>query len=153
MGYTSKGRCLELFRNEEDGYKALKPIIPQVLEMYDYIHSKMADVYRKIGGFGALEGPDGQKKSQKGIKLAKVTGVKAIKEGFPLYYIGETAHYRFPDGWLFPMVAALRGIVSYKTVARWKADPKKFFDKVATSLVKMTLGNQHRAWPQSKCSG
>lgn len=139
MGYTSKGRCLELFRTEEAGYQALKPIIPDVLEMYDYVHGRMADVYRKIGGFGGIEDSNGEKKTQKGIKLAKVTGVKAVKEGFPLYYSGGVAHYRFPDGWLFPMVAALRGIVSYKTVARWKADPKKFFDKVANSLVKMTL--------------
>lgn len=139
MGYTSKGRCLELFRTEEDGYKMLKPIIPGVLEMYDYIHFRMADIYKKIGGFGSIEGEDGKKKTQKGVKLAKVTGVKAIKEGFPLYYLGETAFYRFPDGWLYPMLSALRGIVSYKTVARWKADPKRFFDKVATRLVKMTL--------------
>jgi hypothetical protein len=139
MGYTSKGRCLELFREDEEGYKALRPIIPSILEMYDYIHLKFADIYKSIGGFGGIGDEDKRKKDQKGVKLAKVTGVKHLEEGFPLYYIGETAHFRFPDGWLLPCLAAMRGLCSYKTVIRWKADPKAFFDKVGRSLVKMTL--------------
>lgn len=138
MGYTSKGRCLELFREDEEGYKALRPIIPSILEMYDYIHLKFADIYKTIGGFGAV-GDSDKHKNQKGVKLAKVTGVKHLEEGFPLYYLGETAHYKFPDGWLLPVLSALRGLCSYKTVVRWKGDPKQYFDKYGKSLVKMTL--------------
>ena len=32
MGYTSKGRCLELFRKEPEGFQMLRPIISDVLE-------------------------------------------------------------------------------------------------------------------------
>lgn len=138
MGYTSKARCLELFRTEEDGYKMLRPIVGDILKLYDYIHLHFADLYKGIGGFGSLS-EDDTKKKQRGIKLAKVIGVKQIKQGFPLYYMGEKTQYKFPDGWLYPMVAALRSVVSYKTVARWKVDPFKFFDKIGKSLVKMTL--------------
>lgn len=139
MGYTSKGRCLELFRDDQEGFQQLRPIIPSILEMYDYIHLKFADIYKNIGGFGGIGDEDKRKKDQKGVKLAKVTGVKYMEEGFPLYYLGETGHYRFADGWIIPTLAALRGICSYKTVVRFKADPKLFFDKIGKSLVKMTL--------------
>jgi hypothetical protein len=140
LGYTSKGRCLELFREEEEGFKALRPIIPSILEMYDYIHLRFADIYKSIGGFGGIGDEDKRKTNQKGVKLAKVTGVKHLEEGFPLYYLGETAHYKFPDGWLLPVLSAMRGLCSYKTVVRWKTeDPRKFFDKIGRSMVKMTL--------------
>lgn len=135
MGYSSKGRCLELFRNEPEGYQSLRPIIPDILKLYDYIHLHFADLYKTIGGFGAV----GDNKATKSVKLAKVTGVKGVKEGFPLFYLGQTAFFQFPDGWLLPVLSALRGITSYKTVSKWKVDPYKFFDRVGKGLVKATL--------------
>lgn len=138
MGYTSKGRCLDMFRDDAKGYESLKPIIGDILKLYDYVHLKFADLYKEIGGFSAI-GEDIKPRTQRGVKLAKVTGVKAIKEGFPLYYLDEKAFYRFPDGWLFPVIAAMRGIASYRQTVKWKADPFKFFDKVGKNLVSMTL--------------
>lgn len=139
MGYTSKGRCLELFRTEQEGYQQLTPIIPDVLKLYDFIHLKFADIYKNIGGFSTI-GENGGKAKHKGVKLAKVTGVKSIEEGFPLYYLDETANYRFPDGWLFPVLAAMRGIVSYRSKTKFKVNPYKFFEeKVGKQLVAMTL--------------
>lgn len=140
VGYTSKGRCLDLFRDQPDAYKSLKPIIPDILKLYDYIHLKFAELYKEIGGFGSVGEEEKRKRSQKGVKLAKVIGVKAIKEGFPLYYKGEKAYYLFPDGWLLPMLSSLRAIVSYKGgTAKWKANPFQFFDKTGNALVQMTL--------------
>lgn len=138
LGYTSKGRCLDLFRKDTDGYKMLRPIIPDILKMYDYMHLNFESVYREVGGFKGLN-EDDKPKTKKSVKLAKVSGVRHIKEGFPLYYLGETAHYLFSDGWLLPMLSSMRAVVGYKTVARWKADPYKFFDKVGRGLVQMTL--------------
>lgn len=138
MGYASKGRCLELFRTEPNGFKSLRNIAVDVLELYDYIHLQFAPVYEKIGGLMG-SGETDERKS-KSVKLAKVTGVKKIDSGFDLYYLGRTANYRFSDGWLFPVVAAMRGIVGYRTdVARWKAKPQEFFDGIAKQLVKATL--------------
>jgi hypothetical protein len=137
LGYTSKGRCLDLFRKDPSGFQMLRPIIPDILRMYDYIHLHFATIYREIGGFKFLD--EDKPKTRRSVKLAKVSGVRHIKEGFPLYYYGETAHYLFSDGWLLPVLSSLRAIVSYKTVAKWKADPFKFFDKVGKGLVQMTL--------------
>jgi hypothetical protein len=138
MGYTSKGRCLDLFRKEPEKYQMLKPIIPSILELYDYVHLNFAEMYKSIGGFTGI-GDDLAKPKTRGIKLAKVTGVKAVKEGFPLYYLGGKANFRFPDGWLYPVVSAHRGICSYKSVVKFKADPKKFFEQAGKNLVGMTL--------------
>jgi hypothetical protein len=137
MGYTSKGRCLELFRDQPEGFQQLKPIIPDILKLYDYVHFKFADLYKDIGGFTGIG--EETKKTQRGLKLAKVTGVKAIKEGFPLYYLGEKAYYAFPDGWLLPVLSSLRAVVSYRGAAKWKANPFKFFDATGKSLVSSTL--------------
>jgi len=137
MGYTSKGRCLDLFRDKPESYQSLKNIIPDILKLYDYIHLKFAEIYKDIGGFSGI-GEDA-KPTKRGLKLAKVTGVKAVKEGFPLYYMGEKAHYLFPDGWLFPVLSSLRAIVSYKNNAKWKVNPFKFFDTTGKQLVQTTL--------------
>lgn len=137
MGYTSKGRCLDLFRDNPESYQALKHIIPDILKLYDYIHLRFAELYKDIGGFSGIG--DDAKLTKRGLKLAKVTGVKAIKEGFPLYYLGQKANYLFPDGWLFPVVSSLRAVTSYKTVVKWKANPFKFFDATGKQLVATTL--------------
>lgn len=105
--------------------------------MYDYIHLHFATIYSQIGGFASLD--EDKSKTRRGVKLAKVSGVRKFKEGFPLFYLGESAEYLFSDGWILPVLSSLRAIVSYKTVARWKADPYKFFDRVGKGLVQMTL--------------
>lgn len=137
MAYSSKGRCLELFRNEPEGYQKLRPIIPDILKLYDYIHLKLAPMYEEVGGFSGMGEEDKRKSKQ--VKLAKVTEVKRVKEGFPLYYLNETGYYHFPNGWLYPLVGAHRALVSYKTVARFKAEPQRFFDKYGKKLVVTTL--------------
>lgn len=135
LAYTSKGRCLQLFRDAPEGFQQLRQIIPDILKMYDYVHLRFAELYKDMGGFGAM----GDEKRKVKARLAKVTGVKTIKDGFPLYYLGEQANYLFPDGWLFPILGAMRAIVSYRGIAKWKANPVKFFDKTGKALVSMTL--------------
>lgn len=137
MAYTSKGRCLELFKEKPDSFKLLGPIVPDILRLYDYVHARFAEIYKDLGGFTGI-GEDA-KPTKRGLKLAKVTGVKAIKEGFQLFYLGEKAYYLFPDGWLFPVVSALRAVVSYKDSAKWKANPFKFFDATGKQMVASTL--------------
>lgn len=136
IGYSSKGRCLELLREEPKGYEMLRPIIPDILELYDYVQKNFPPMYESIGGFSAL---DEDKRKTASVKFAKVTEVKKIENGFPLEYLGDTAYYRIPSGWTYPIVAAHRALVSYKSVAKFKVDPKKFFDKYGKKMVGLTL--------------
>jgi hypothetical protein len=146
LGYSSKGSCLRMFRDEkqQDGYLRLKPIIVDVLRLYDYVQKKFEPLYREVGGITSV-GSEGEEKNSDGngkkkTRLGGVSEVKKIKAGFPLYFYGETAHYRFPDGWIYPVLAAHRAIVSYKGASvSWKVDPFKFFDRYGKSLVGITL--------------
>lgn len=141
IGYSGIGKCLSMFRQDDEGYRKLESILIDILKFYDHIHLRFEKFYHELGGISSIGkenvGPLGEKK--KG-KLGKVQEVKQIKAGFPLYFSGETAEYRFPDGWLFPVLSAHRAIISYRgSGARWKVDPFKFFDKYGKSLVAVTL--------------
>ena len=140
MAYSSKARCLEMFGDDakQAGYLSVRPIVKDILKLYDYVHLNFAKMYEKIGGFSALTDDEG--KQRKGVRLGKVTEVKQYENGFDLYYLGRTAEYRFPDGWLYPIVAALRALVDYKPQrTTWRMDPFTFFDKHGEKLVRMTL--------------
>ncbi len=135
ISYSSKGRCLELLRSDPKGFQSLHHIVPDVLRLYDHIHLKFAELYEQIGGFSGLD----EKNNAKSIKLGKVREVRKFEEGFPLYYSGGTAYFQFPGGWLMPVLGSLRGLVSYKTVAKWETNPFEFFDKHGKKLVMATL--------------
>ena len=128
IGYSSKQKCLALFESGPDKFKVLAPILPTILKLYDYIHLKFPQVYESIGGFS------GRGKT----KLAKVTEVKKKDKGFSLYFIGEKAFYRFPQGWLLPVVAAFRGLIDYSTMT-WRQDPFVYWDTHAAEFVNATL--------------
>lgn len=139
IGYTSKGKCLDLFTSSDKeiqvGFQSLKPIIPEILALYDHIHLKFADFYKKLGGYSGVLGE--QKSS---VKLGKVIEIKHYKEGFPLHYINEQGEFYFPDGWLFPIVAAHRALtVQRGATTFWRCSPRKFFDKYGAKLVEATL--------------
>lgn len=138
MGYASKGRCLEMFRDSQDRYKQLGNIATEILRLYDYIHLKFPEFYESVGGFSALN--EEVAKKGKSVKLAKVGEVRHYEEGFDLEYLGKMAYYRFPDGWLYPVVASMRGLVKYgRTTASWITGPAEFFDRYGKSMVKLTL--------------
>jgi len=50
---------------------------------------------------------------------------------------GEKAEYVVPNGVLYPFLAAMRALVEYdaSSNARWKLDPKMFFDKNGLELM------------------
>lgn len=140
MSYSGKGRCLEHFADDskQGGYLSMAPVLSDVLKLYDFIHLNFSSMYEEIGGFSGLSHGEGDKR--KGVKLGKVTEVKQYKDGFDLYYLGERAEYRFPDGWLYPVVGAMRALVDYKPQrTSWKTDPFDFFKKHGKKLVTMTL--------------
>jgi hypothetical protein len=138
QSYASKGRCLQLFREDPAGFKKLSNIAIDICELYDFIHFRFAEVYEQIGGLSGSGTEDLRKSKQ--TKLAKVTGVKKFDEGFDLHYLGRLATYRLSDGWIYPALAAMRGIVGYRgEFARWKMKPQIAFDSLANSIVKATL--------------
>lgn len=138
LSYGSKGRCLDMFGDPNEtiqhGYKNLRHILPDILCLFDYIHLRFEALYKKLGGYSGITG-----EQRSSVKLGKVTEVKHIRDGFPLYYLGQSAEFRFPSGWVYPVLASLRGLVRYKGVYSWRCDPKAYFDKYGLKLVELTL--------------
>lgn len=145
LSYSGKGRALDMFRNEADdiqaGYVSVSPILKDVLKLYDFIHLNFPLMYEEIGGFsGVKDAASGSHKERKGVKLGQVKEVKMYEHGFDLYYLGRKAEYMIPDGWLYPIVGAMRALVDYKPKnTSWKTDPFAFFTKHGEKFVRMTL--------------
>lgn len=139
LTYSGKGRCLDHFSTEanQSGYISMAPILKDVLKLYDFIHINFASMYEEIGGFSGLNDPTAK---HKGVKLGRVSEVKQYPDGFQLYYLGKVGEYRFPDGWLYPVVGAMRSLVEYKPQrTTWKVDPFDFFKRHGKKFVTMTL--------------
>lgn len=139
IGYTSRKKCLELFSDPEglEGFKSLAPLYVEILKLCDFIQSRFPAIYQEIGGVMGIVGDE--KKKTAGTKLAKVIGIKHYSTGVPLFYLGEKSEWNVPAGFIYPMLAAMRGIVGYNGTTHWKTNPTEFFNKVGPALVKMTL--------------
>lgn len=137
--YSSKAKCLQLYLKSEQGYRKLENVLPDILELYDYIHLRLKPIYNKVGGMSANEDASGPKAG----KFGKLTEITTLKRGTNrLYFLGEEIKYRAPDGWLYPMLGALRYLLREDNNGKlhWKVDdPKKFFDKYGERLVKITV--------------
>ena len=125
QAYSSKARPLELFDEKSETYQKLKPIMKEILELYDYVRAKMKDIYNDEGGkFRRWECIDHKAKTE-------------------FYYSRElaTADYRLADGMVFPLLGAFRFLVREKDGDFiWKVDDvKKFYDRFGERLIRTAL--------------
>ncbi len=76
-----------------------------------------------------------------------------------LPFLSSESSYRIPNGFIYPVLAAFRPLVSIENnKCTWKADPIKFFLEVKTELIKEIglsakdinnpnkLGKDERTW-------
>lgn len=129
--YSSKGRMPQRFEDEDlkEGYLALLPILPDILSLYDYIHSTFDRAYDK-----AYKGNS---------RLGRRRGVESYVKENPhiLPLTGTPTSYVISKGILFPTLNAFRALVTYfksgehKGEAKWVMDPKEFWDTHGHLLV------------------
>ncbi len=139
MSYSSRARCLEMFQNPEmeAGYLSIKPVLGDILKLYDFIHLKFPQLYKESGGISSLADSTVERK---GVRMGNLVEIKQIKDGFPLFYIDEKATYKVPDGFLLPILASLRPLLDYKPkTTSWKTNPFEFFTNYGKKLVAATL--------------
>ena len=128
--YVSKAKALELYLNEMDGYKKLRPILNDILQLHDYIHKYAADRYNK----------------ETGGKARKLAFYQTRKRGkYRLVFLGEESKARLYDGALYPILAAFRVLVERDRESgefRWKlgsfAEVKTFVDRVVPRMIQKT---------------
>jgi hypothetical protein len=129
--YVSKAKCLDLYQDDRDSFKMLRPLLKDILQLHDYVHTRSRERYN----------------DQMGGRAAGMKGVYATKKRSKYNYLfaGEQRNYRLYDGALYPMLGAMRFLVEQKpgeNVYSWKLksfdEVKSFFDEIAPELVATT---------------
>jgi hypothetical protein len=99
-----------------------------ILKLYDYVHVNFQTQYVKIYGKGSRLG--GRK------EVRYIENIKRAKE-LPLTL--STTQYVLPDGWLYPLLAALRVLLHWpkgrEKNVRWDVNPFEYFDEYGYELV------------------
>ncbi|MBI3670434.1 MAG: AIPR family protein [Acidobacteria bacterium] len=142
--YTSKKSCLDDFQQEFDengtpkpaGYLRLKPVLVEILKLYDHVHAGCREHYKALGGITRIrkEEPGNDRKGAREGRLRELGGSKE------LHFLGGKVPYSWPTGYLYPMLGALRALLdtSGKRV-HWLVDPFDFFNEHGRMLVEATL--------------
>lgn len=138
--YVSKAKCLDLYKDDPDSFKMLRPLLKDILYLHDYVHI----MSRK------------RRNEVEGGRTAGMTGVYATKKRGDYEFIfmgtkeakqlsGGKLDAKLYDGSLYPMLGAMRYLVEQKpkeNTYSWKLNSfdevKSFFDGIATELVNTT---------------
>jgi hypothetical protein len=126
IAYANKGRMDARLTDEnlKKGYKELSPLLIDILKLHDYVYANFEKAYDAVFGPKA--------------RLGRRPGVKSrlMDKPYELPLTGLKSNYEIPAGFVFPVVAALRALVSRRAGnVYWKVDPFMFFDEYGKNLV------------------
>lgn len=142
ISYSGKSACLDLYlsdcKKQKDGtyvaetYGKLREILPDILELHDYLHLNAKDIYNR-----------GQHKWGKATSIVE----KRHRGEFSFPFTGTKSKDRIREGAIYPILGAFRSLVvedKNKGVYKWRApfaDVKKVFETVGGQLLDMTLAS------------
>jgi len=129
VAYSSKGRMDSRLQDPKllPHYKALSPILEDILRLHDYVYARFEDAYKSAMGGG---------------KLGRRRGVESRPNNpIVLPLTGAKSNYDIPNGYVFPLLASFRALVTYneKGEAEWKSSPFKFFDDYGPELTQVLI--------------
>ncbi|MBI3405168.1 MAG: AIPR family protein [Acidobacteria bacterium] len=150
IAYSSKAKCLDLFKDKKEDYLALRPIIGDCFRLPDQIEKLLHKVSgsNRFGGFGF-------------VKTLKKPRMAPSLKGYPENGVVKSwaSDHEVSSGVVFLITAALRVLVRRKadgTVVGWREDPVKFFLKHGRELFEPVtevnydnpnaLGKNHDLW-------
>jgi len=124
--YGHKERCLDAFLDYSDTHaddlEKWISIVPTLVRLFDELQATLPDYYS--GTFGKIDEVKifDEKRYQKGQKKYRNTPVKS-------QFLGTSMKYQYPVGWLYPLFAAFRHLVTTSKDGRevnWRRDPIQF---------------------------
>jgi len=116
--YSSKKKVLDLFaeryKEDKDDIVALIQLLPQIVELRDYIEASLPDIWNKVSG-----------------RFANQKGVRGLKKEKLLDFSDYKVKYDVPSGFIYPLLSANRAIlVKSKGKYGFKQDPKELYDRM-----------------------
>jgi len=135
--YAYKTGLIDEFRRDCEGYDALAPRLPDILEFQDYVRTQPKKVYNESGGkFGSLKFVDSI--------FSDAAGEKRLKPLSPyiMPFTGDAVEHRLNMAAVYPILAAFRALIQKKGKGfEWIipfADVKSLWDSIAVEVVEAT---------------
>jgi hypothetical protein len=126
VAFSSKGTADRRLTSDDmaPGYKALKPVIEDILQLHDHVYAGFEPAYERYN----------KEVHNRGAKLGKRRGVVRHPTTLPL--TGTESEYRVDKGLIFPVLAAHRALLQFgEAKIEWHTDPQAFFDEYGADLV------------------
>jgi AIPR protein len=140
--YSSKGSVVDFYASKDEKGKERRitierasKLLPDVLRLRDVIYRDLPHAYNDTGGkFGLLE----------------TMGVSKYKEPHPLRFVEDVTEFDYPDGFIYPILAAFRKYIDHRGDWSWKGgvDPFKVWEEKkldAASAIKDAVGFSQNA--------
>ena len=127
VAYEKKSKALELFEQNMDSYKRLRPILKDILVLHDTIRLQAQRFHNADGG-----------------KYGNLSYVESKQVGFDFPFISAQSEYRLMSAALYPILGAFRWMVEVdaKTKkAHWRGGFKnvlKLWESSAAELLRIT---------------
>ena len=135
IAYAAKGKLSERLSRPEflPGYKALSPIVIDILSLYEYAYANFGAYYDAINE---------DKAARLGRRRGFESRLGANDKPYILPLTQLPSDYIIDRGILYPFVAALRCLVKYTRAgdAAWRRNPKDFLNEHGPKLVKHLIG-------------
>ena len=136
--YSRSKSALEFYQKDLETLPSpldiLVPRLPEILELSDLIQRETPPAAKRIGfEFGRM-------------KTGKNRAGARSNKNIALPFLNASMNHRVPNGWLYPMLAAFRGNVSWnlqEAKFEWKIPLKKLVPAVIDDLVRVCV-TEHR---------
>lgn len=121
QAYSSKGAVVDFYASKDEKGKErneilarASKILPDILQLRDVIYRDLPKAYNDVGGkFGALE----------------TMGVSKYDEPHPLRFLDDVTEFNYPDGFVYPILAAFRKYIDHRGEWSWKENPFELWKK------------------------
>lgn len=119
--YSSKGAVVDFYADKDEKGKErnttlerASKILPEILRLRDIIYRDLPQAYNDAGGkFGGLD----------------TMGVSKYKEPNLLRFMDDVTEYNYPDGFIYPVLAAFRKYIDHRGDWSWKKEPLEIWEE------------------------
>jgi len=129
VAYEKKSKALELFEENLESYRRLRPILRDILVLHDTIRLESREFHNEAGG-----------------KYGNLSFVEHKKRGtFTFPFISKQSEYRLMNAALYPILGAFRWMVEtdpQKDKARWRGgfhNVLRLWRSSASELLRITV--------------